>query len=257
MLKNKKNLSGFVFFLFTLSILSNLKEINTENANNDFMRIRHLLDLIPRFKGKGYTNKIDITYDLNKFNCKINSPITAKEYSFLSNSGYSLCSDKIFEKFDELAEKIKLEISQNLEPKILEKMNFMKEFKHVLYFAYQLTYLQTFSQNEKKIETPKDNFFDSPKISFTQRDIIENLQSHNFNLFEINNLDLNILNNYIHAFRDINLMELKEKINKIILNIEKAFEKKEGFRNWIYKNSKIVKYFIGVVWKNAINIDFE
>jgi hypothetical protein len=257
MLINLKYIPGFVFFLLILSILSSLKEIKTQLANSEIIRIRNLLDLIPRFKGKGYSNKIDIKYDLNKFHCTTNSKITPKEYSFLSNSGYSLCSDKIYEKFDELAAKIKSEITQNLEPKILEEVNFMKEFNHVLYFAYQLTYLHSIFESERKIETPKDNFFDSPKVSFTQRDIIENLQLHNFNLFEIDNEEFNILNNYLHSFRDFNVKTLKEKINRIILNIEKAFGKKEDFKHWIPKYRDKVKYFIGVIWKSAINIDFE
>jgi len=266
---NKKFL-GISIFLFTLSILlSNIPEIKTQSTNsiNDEMRIKPLLEILERFKGKSYSTKIDINFDSNKFKCSTNSQITPKEYSFFLKSGHSICSDKIFENFEILAEKIKDEINKNFEPKILANINFLKDFKHVLYFAYQLTYIQFISQSEKKIENPKDNFFDPPKISFTQNDILdilENLQSlnQNFNIFEINNEDLKILNNYLHVKFDFNILEVKEKIDKIIENIEKDFRRKDVFKNWIslINNSnkiKYVKFFIGLIWRNGIHVDFK
>ena len=77
-----------------------------------------------------------------------------------------------------------------MEPKLFVNVNFMNEFKQVLYFVYYLAYSQDISSRSKKPETPKDKFFDTAKISYMQNDILNNLQSYNFNLLEINNEDI-------------------------------------------------------------------
>ena len=112
----------------------------------------------------------------HEIKCSTNKIINPKEYSFLSNSAYSICSDKIFENFEILAEKISTEINKNLEPKLFVNVNFMNEFKQVLYFAYYLTYIISFGQ-EKNVEKPKDKFFDAPIMSFTQREIFDNISN--------------------------------------------------------------------------------
>lgn len=253
----KLKLSGFLVLLITLTITINFTLIQTQDNKDENIRIRYLLDIIPRFQGKAYSAKIDVKFDSNKFKCQSNYNVSPKEYSFLSNSGYSICSDKMFENFEPLAEKINTEISQNIDDTLTANVNFLNEFKQVLYFAYYLTYLQNIVLNEKKVQKPKDNFFDEPKLSHTQIDLLENLPNYDFNLFTIGNEDLKILNNYLHTDIDLNIMQLQRVIDNIIGKIENFFARKDGFKDWIPKSKDIVKNFIAAIWKDAINIDFE
>ena len=252
MFKSKINLKIIFSFLFPFLLLSFFPRINSIGDEN--LRIRNLLDLVPRFKGKGYARKIDIKYESNQFKCYVGTQITPKEYLFVSNSGNSICSDKIFENFEKLAEKINKEISTNFDPKLLSNVKFLNEFKQVLYFAYYLTYIHYTSNRKNKAEEPKDKFFDSLNISYMQKDLIENLPQQNFNILEIQSEDMKILNNYLHTILDFDIYNTQEKIFKILENIEKALGKKE---EWIPRNREMIKYFIGVVWKQAIHIDFE
>lgn len=245
----------FLSLIFFILFTSNINQINSQSKFDENLRIRNALEILPRFKGKGYSNKIEIIYENNEFKCNTKDKINPKEYTFVSNSGNSICSDKIFENFEILAEKISSEINQNLEPKILANVKFLNEFKQVLYFAYYLTYLDFIGEN--KTPSPKDKFFDVPKFSYTQVDIIYNLKTDNFNIFELKNEDLKILNNYLHTIIDINIQQLQEILERIINNIEKALSKKDGFKNWIPESRKNLKFFIGVVWRDAIHVDFE
>lgn len=243
--------------IFLLTILSLNLNINSQsNFDDEQMRIRSALDILPRFKGKGYSNKMEIKYENNKFRCYTRTPITPKEYSFLSNSGHSICSDKIFENFEALAEMINSEIRINLEPKLSEKPNikFLNDFKQVLYFAYYLAYLDF--NGDKKIKKPSDNFYDTPKLSYTQSDIILNLQTENFNIFDITNEDIKILKNYLHRDYDFNIGEIRDLLLKILQKIEKTLSPKKEF-NWIKSSRNNIKFFIGAVWRDAIHIDFE
>lgn len=258
-IKNQKNspkLFGILFFLFISAFLISLQTINTQ-TQEESLRIRFLLDIIPRFQGRTYSNKIDIKFDNNDFVCNVNSSITPKEFSFLSNNGYAICSDRIFENFGVLAKFINNEINQNLDPKLFANVKFMNDFKQTLYFAYYLTYIDYTNQKEK-YETPKDKFFDSNKLSHTQREILDNLNTQNFSIFDLTNEDVKILNNYLHTIVDFDLIKAKENINKIIMNIEKTLSKSSGFRDWISSNNKrSVKFFLPIVWKYAIHLGFE
>jgi len=69
--------------------------------------------------------------------------------------------------------------------------------------------------------------------------------------------DLKIINNYLHTIMDFNISQTKQKIGVIIENIEKAFKGNAQYKRWLVGNSDQIKYFVGVIWENAIDLDFE
>jgi len=108
----KKQKSLFLSLLFLFIFLSISQTILSKK--DESIRIRSLLEIIPRYKGRAYSNKININFQNNgKFTCKVLEDITPKEFSFLSTSSYSICSDKLYEGFDLLAKKISAEVVLN------------------------------------------------------------------------------------------------------------------------------------------------
>jgi len=248
---------SYLACLMTLLIISNFSEITT--ISEESIRLRSLMELIPRFKGRAYSNKLSILYENNKFFCKAAEDISPKEFSFLSSTSYSVCSDKIFDGFDLLAKKISDEVDTQLEPKLTLNINFLNDLKKNLYFAYSLAYLMSSEikradKNETKVA---DNLNDKKQLSNTQTELLENISGYYFNILEFSIEDLKILNNYLHIIMDFNINNGKQKINIIIDNIEKALKANPTYSKWLVGNSVMIKYYLAVVWANAINIDFE
>lgn len=243
--------------LMTLLMISSFSQITS--TSEESIRLRSLMEIIPRFKGRAYSNKLSILYENNQFFCKAADNISPKEFSFLSSTSYSVCSDKIFEGFDLIAKKISEEVDALIEPKLILKINFLNDLKKNLYFAYYLAYLlspevKRSDKNETKVA---DNFYDKKQLSNTQTDLLENLSGYYFNILEYSIEDLKIVNNYLHTIMDFNINNAKQKINNIIENIEKALKANPTYSKWLVGNSEKIKYYLGVVWANAVNLDFE
>lgn len=257
-LKNIKSCKTLLVCVFALLICISIIQVSSKQLEH--FRIRSLLEVLPRFKGRAYSNKLNINYENYQFTCKVADKIYPKEFSFLSNSAYSICSDKIYEEFEPLARKINEQVDQYLELKSLVNVNFLSDFKQILYFAYYLAYHQDSSDSVAKKpvnNTIADEFYDSKKLSFTQKEIFDNLSENNFNIFELNTEDLKIINNYLHTVIDFNISTVRHNINMIIDNIEKAFKKDPRYKNWLIGNSAKIKNFIGIIWVNAIPIDVQ
>lgn len=250
LLSKKLILSIITLFIIILSFA----EISSKK--DEATRLRSLLEYIPRFKGRAYSNKLNIIYSNSKFSCKASEDITAKEFSFLSSSAYSICSDKIYENFELLAQKINSEVEAQLEPKLISNVNFLKDFKQVLFFAYNLAY-SIDAQEHKENKTITDSLYDNVKLSFTQEEILDNLATYNFNLLEFVNEDLRILNQYLHTVMDFNINQVKARINAIVENVEKALRGNKVYKRWLVGNSAQIKNLIGIIWANAMNLDFE
>lgn len=244
-----------VFISLILSFMSfNIPELCAKRPEN--LRIRSLLEMIPRFKGRAYSNKIHINFENNKFNCEVRENIIPKEFSFTSNSAYSICSDKIYDHTDELAKRIDIEINKTFEPKLMNNYKILNNFKLSLLFAYSLAHnYKLFQVKTSKTSNQADPFYDNKKITNTQFEIMENLPDNIFNIFNLTTGDVEILKNYLHKGR--NLTELKVKINMIFENIEKYFKNKSKYQNWLVGNSLSIKYFLGIIWSQGIHIDFE
>ncbi len=246
--RKKEFFSHLLFFTILFSIYE--KCISNKQES---LRLNFLLDSIPRYIGRAYSNKINIQYvDNGKFTCNVNQKIYQKEFSFLSTSSYSICSDKLFENFDLLAKRISLEVESNLDQKLISNVNFLNDFKQVLYFAYNLAYLN----NEQNLNVT-DNFFDKKKLTDSQNDIFNNFPQFNFNIMEFSIEDLKIINNYLHTIIDFNINLIIQRINTIIENIENTFKGNKNYDGWLSGNSDQIKYFIGIIWENAIDLDFE
>lgn len=257
MLPNLKSLKFKELILSVISILIITSIPETSSKKDEAIRLRSLLEFLPRFKGRAYSNKLSIMYENNKFSCKAVENITPKEFSFLSNAGYSICSDKIYENFDLLAQKINSEADAQLEPKSITNVNFLSDFKQVLFFAYNLAYSVN-ADGEKKLNTTDSNdFYDKVKLSYTQTEILDNLPNASFNLFEFAVDDYKILNQYLHTVMDFNINFVKGKVNAIVDNIEKALKANPVYKKWLVGNSAHIKYLIGLIWANAMNLDFE
>lgn len=247
----KKLIPSLMTLLIIITIIS-----TTSAKKDESMRLRSLLEYIPRFKGRAYSNKLNINFSNSKFNCVAAEAITAKEYSFLSSAAYSICSDKIFENFEILAHKINSEVDLQLEPKLISNVNFLNDFKQVLFFAYNLAFMLDAHEHQLN-KASADAFYDKFKLSYTQAEILDNLENYNFNLLEFNVDDFKILNHYVHTVMDFNVNQVKAKINAIVDNVEKFFKANQVYKRWLVGNSAQIKSLIGVIWANAMNLDFE
>lgn len=256
MLPNFKSLKlkPLILSVITLLIISSIPE--TSSKKDEATRLRSLLEYIPRFKGRAYSNKLNINYENKKFSCKAAENISPKEFSFLSSSAYSICSDKIYENFELLAQKINSEVDALLEPKLISKVNFLNDFKQVLFFAYNLAY-SVDAEEHKLNKTVSSDFYDKVKLSYTQSDILDNLPNYSFNILEFAVEDLRILNQYVHTVMDFNINAVKGKLNAIVDNIEKGLRGNPLYKRWLVGNSAQIKHLIGIIWANAMNLDFE
>jgi len=247
-------LKPIILSIITLLMISSITQISSKK--HESTRLRSLLEYVPRFKGKAYSNKININYENNNFNCKITENITPKEFSFLSSAAYSICSDKIYENFELLAQKINSEVDAQLDQKLILNVNFLNDFKQVLFFAYNLAYTID-ADKHKGNKTVSDSFYDIFKVTFTQSEILDNLPINNFNLLEFSNEDLKILNEYLHTVIDFDINQVRIKINAVVDNIEKALKGNQVYKRWLEGNSAQIRQLIGMVWANAMNLDFE
>ena len=256
MLPSFKSLKVKQLFLSVISLLIITSIPETSSKKDEATRLRSLLEYVPRFKGRAYSNKLNINYESNKFSCKAAGNITPKEFSFLSSSGYSICSDKIYENFELLAQKINSEVDAQLEPKSISNVNFLNDFKQVLFFAYNLAY--SVDAEERKLnKTVSSEFYDKVKLSYTQSEILDNLPNYSFNIFEFAVEDYRILNQYVHTVMDFNINAVKVKLNAIVDNIEKGLRANPVYKRWLVGNSAHIKHLIGLIWANAMNLDFE
>jgi 6-pyruvoyl-tetrahydropterin synthase len=235
-------------------MISSITQISSKK--HESTRLRSLLGYVPRFQGKAYSIKLNINYENNNFNCKATKNITPKEFTFLSSAAYSICSDKIYENFELLAQKINSEVDAQLDQKLILNVNFLNDFKQVLFFAYNLAYTID-ADKHKGNKTVSDSFFDKIKVTFTQAEILDNLPIYNFNLLEFSNEDSKILNQYLHTVMDININQVTTKINSVVDNIEKALKGNQVYKRWLEGNSAQIRQLIGIVWANAMNLNFE
>jgi len=259
-LKFKRLIISIIIFL---TIFSSFAETSPKKKDES-TRLRSLLEFIPRFKGRAFSNKLNINYSNSKFSCKAAEAISPKEFSFLSSAAYSICSDKIYENFELLAQKINSEVDAQLDPKLILNVNFLQDIKQVLFFAYNLAYtLDTTEREQHKQQLNNGTsvndapLYDKAKLTFTQAEILDNLESYNFNLLQFAVEDYRILNQYLHTVMDFNINQVKAKVQAIVDNIEKSLKGNQAYKRWLEGNSAHIKKLIGIIWANAITVDFE